>query len=89
MNNEHIYNVYQIYGAKNPPYIQGNNQYSINKHKYIDKNSYLNKLDKYYDYNIYKPKKYSPDGSHGSHSGIKVVPNRKLSPLGKKQLIKI
>ena len=56
---------------------------SDNKHS-----KYLKEIEKSYEYNnIYKPKKNHMEGSpYGSLN--KVVPNRKLSPIGKK-LIKI
>jgi len=83
VNNEHISNVYKIYA----PYLKNGN---VNKNK--DKNN-LKSIEKLYDYhNMYKPKKGSLDSSmnSGSPHGGKLVVNRKLSPLHKKQqLIKI
>ncbi len=81
LNNEHVANVYQIYS----PYLKSPVQ---KKPKYDDKQSkYLKQLEKYYEYNLYKPKKIVD--SNSPHLN-KVIPNRKLSPIGgKKQMIKI
>jgi hypothetical protein len=79
-----VANVYQIYS----PYLK--NSPAVKKPKYEDhkQGKYIKQLEKYYDYNIYKPKKNIVDMS--PHYGQKVIPNRKLSPIGKKQqLIKI
>lgn len=88
LHNEHVANVYQIYS----PYLKNP---VLKKPKYEDKQSkYLKQLEKYYEYNLYKPKKNvieptSPHLSHGAHAH-KIIPNRKLSPIGgKKQMIKI
>jgi hypothetical protein len=88
IQNEHVANVYQIYS----PYLKNPVPKKV---KYDDKQSkYLKQLEKYYEYNLYKPKKnvlepIIPHGSHGAHIN-KIIPNRKLSPIGgKKQLIKI
>ena len=85
LNNEHISNVYQIYN----PYkgaAANTNVLSVNKMKYEIKG--YNKNQKYSEYKTNAgQKKENLDSSvnYGSHSGgKKVVPNRKLSPIGKK-----
>ena len=85
LNNDHISNIYQIYS----PYIKNSPSNAQKKGKYEDKHSkYIKQLEKYYDYNVYKPKKNIADMS--PNYGQKVIPNRKLSPIGRKQhLIKI
>jgi hypothetical protein len=86
LNNEHISNVYQIYS----PYSKvHNNSPIIKKYKNSDNkhSKYLKQIEKYYEYNIYKPKKNIIEQSSPVYGG-KIVPNRKLSPLNKK-LIKI
>ena len=86
MNNEHISNAYQI-----PSPDAKNTKQQPKKYKNSDgKNlKYQNQLEKYYEYNdLYKRKKYVIDRSpYGSLN--KIVPNRKLSPLNNKKLIKI
>jgi len=84
LNNDHLANVYQIYS----PYLK--NSPVLKKPKYEDHKQakYIKQLEKYYDYNIYKPKKNIVDMS--PQYGQKIIPNRKLSPIGNKQyLIKI
>jgi hypothetical protein len=86
-NNDHISNIYQIYS----PYLKNGSPQNNNlKKKYDEKHSkYIKQLEKYYDYNVYKPKKNIVDMS--PNYAQKIIPNRKLSPIGKKpnQLIKI
>ncbi len=81
LNNEHISNVYQIYS----PYSKGKNSV-INKYKNSDNkhSKYLRQIEKYYEYNVYKPKKNIIDVNQ-NYQG-KIVPNRKLSPIGKKMI---
>jgi hypothetical protein len=93
VNNEHISNVYKIYG----PYLKEKGNPMVNKYKSNEKHgvnlNYLKNIEKYYDYNVYKPKKNNLDSSLDQgliRPGAKVIPNRKLSPIGKgKQMIKI
>ena len=66
----------------------------IKKNKLDEKSAkYIKQVEKYYDYNVYKPKKSILEAGspiHYGHGSVsKVIPNRKLSPIGKKQLIKI
>lgn len=78
--NDHISKVYNIYA----PYLKNAQGLPTKQIKY-DKN--LKNIDKYYEYsNIYKSKKIV-DSSLNMAS--KVIPNRKLSPLGSKNKIKI
>jgi len=80
LKNEPLSNVYQIYSPylKNPP----------KKQKYEEKHSkYIKQLEKYYEYNHYKPKKIILD--HSQRVDQKIIPNRKLSPIAKKQIIRI
>ena len=87
VNNEHISNIYRIYGSNN------NLKQSPVKYKYnVDKknpSNYIKNIEKYYDYyNVYLPKKNSVDSYSNPSNKINVVPNRKLSPL-KRGLINI
>ncbi len=55
------------------------NKYTIDK-KYQNP-SHLKNIDKYYDYyNIYKPKKNNIETG-------RVIPNRKLSPIQRKNMV--
>lgn len=90
VNNEHIVNIYKI-GNNSPNgknnYIQASNRYrSNNNDKY-----YLKSVDKNYENNNYKQKKNSNNyldvsQNYGSPANIKIVPNRKLSPINKKMI---
>lgn len=68
---------------------------TVKQHKYYNGNNginlnYIKNIEKYHDYNIYKPKKNILETNIYGNPPKNVVPNRKLSPLGKKhQLIKI
>lgn len=100
VNNEHISNIYKILA---PPYIKNNlsiQNSSANKNAgSVDKNS-LKNLQKYYEYaggQNYKMKKsvnnnpnYDLSINYAS-ANIKIVPNRKLSPINNpiKKMIKI
>jgi len=84
--NEHISKVYNIYA----PYLKNSQGLPTKQIKYNDK-SWKN-VEKYYEYNnIYKSKN-SMDLLHMNPN--KIIPNRKLSPLGsnnknKVKLVKI
>jgi len=84
--NEHISKVYNIYA----PYLKNGGGSIGNKYKH-DKN--MKSIENIKDYhNVYKPKKGNLDNSinMGSPTGQhKIIVNRKLSPLHKKQMIKI
>jgi hypothetical protein len=80
--NEHISNIYKIYA----PYVKQSpvkyNKYTIDK-KNLNGNN-LKSIDKYYDYyNIYKPKKNVIELGQK----VNIVPNRKLSPILRKDVI--
>lgn len=78
--NDHISKVYNIYA----PYLKNAQGLPTKQIKY-DKN--LKNIEKYYEYNnIYKSKK-SIDSS--AILPVKVIPNRKLSPIGNKNKIKL
>jgi hypothetical protein len=79
--NDHISKVYNIYA----PYLKNAQGIPTKAIKYNDKS--LKNIEKYYEYNnIYKSKK-SVDLLHLNPN--KVVPNRKLSPIGGKNKIKM
>jgi len=100
VNNEHISNIYKILA---PPYIKNNmsiqNPGINNKNaNSVEKNSMKN-LQKYYEYasgNNIKVKKSSNNPNldlsiNYAPNNIKIVPNRKLSPINNpmKKMIKI
>lgn len=79
--NDHISKVYNIYA----PYLKNAQGLPTKQIKY-DKN--LKNIEKYYEYNnIYKSKKIVD--SSMLHLPNKVIPNRKLSPIGNKNKIKM
>lgn len=79
--NDHISKVYNIYA----PYLKNAQGLPTKQIKY-DKN--IKNIEKYYEYNnIYKAKKHTE--SSVLHIASKVVPNRKLSPIGNKNKIKL
>ena len=79
--NDHISKVYNIYA----PYLKNAQGLPTKQIKY-DKN--LKNIEKYYEYsNIYKSKKVVDSSSLNMPN--KVIPNRKLSPIGNKNKIKI
>ena len=89
VNNEHISNIYKILA---PPYIKNNlsiqNASASKNSGSIDKNS-LKNLQKYYEYaggQNYKIKKSNNNPTYDlnvnyASANIKIVPNRKLSPI--------
>jgi hypothetical protein len=98
VNNEHISNIYKILA---PPYIKNNlsiQNSSVNKNGSADKNS-LKNLQKYYEHaggQNYKNKKSNNNPNYDlninyASANIKIVPNRKLSPINNpmKKMIKI
>lgn len=74
--NDQISRVYNVYA----PYLKNSQGLPTKQIKY-DK---LKNVDKYYDYNIYRSKK---EMLHLKNNIV--VPNRKLSPIGNKQMMKI
>ena len=98
VNNEHISNIYKILA---PPYLKGNmmghNQNQGSKHRSNEKGN--KNIEKYYEYsqNQYKMKKSNNNNNldislnYNSPANIKIIPNRKLSPINNniKKMIKI
>ncbi len=77
--NDHISKVYNIYA----PYLKNAQGLPTKQIKY-DKN--LKHIEKYYEYNnIYKSK----NSSNMLNLPNKVIPNRKLSPIGNKNKMKL
>jgi hypothetical protein len=100
VNNENISNIYKILA---PPYLKGNmlhNPNQVLKNRSNEKG--IKNIEKYYEYNQnqnYKLKKSSNNNildislnynSHNSPANMKIIPNRKLSPINNmKKMIKI
>lgn len=98
MNSEHISNVNRI--NSNSPYGK-NLQYMLpsNRYKNLNEKYYVKNIDKYYEYNnVMKSNKNSSNNinnmsnildvsqNYGSPVNIKIVPNRKLSPINNKKI---
>ncbi len=99
VNNEHISNIYKILA---PPYIKNNlsiQNPQINKNGNSAEKNSLKNLQKYYEYSSghnYKVKKSNNNQNldlsiNYAPANIKIVPNRKLSPINNqmKKMIKI
>jgi len=102
VNNEHISNIYKILA---PPYLKGNMINNQNQGpKYRSNEKGIKNIEKYYEYNNqnYKMKKSSnnnnnsitdlnQNGNYHSPNNLKIIPNRKLSPINNniKKIIKI
>ena len=98
VNSEHISNVNRI--NSNSPYGK-NLQYMLpsNRYKNLNEKYYVKNIDKYYEYNnVMKSNKNSSNNinnmsnildvsqNYGSPVNIKIVPNRKLSPINNKKI---
>ena len=96
VNNEHISNIYKILA---PPYLKGNMMNNQNQGpKYRSNEKGGKNIEKYYEYNNqnYKLKKSNNNNTdqnvnYHSPANLKIIPNRKLSPINNniKKMIKI
>jgi len=94
VNNEHIVNIYKISNnspnAKNS-YIQAASNRYKNTNNNENNKYYIKSVDKNYENNNYKQKKNNNNyldvsQNYGLPPNIKIVPNRKLSPINKKMV---
>lgn len=94
VNNDHISKIYKILA---PPYLKNNvnvqNSNSKPRGGSNDKISMKN-IEKYYEYNNQNYKSKNSNNldlsiNYGIPTNIKIVPNRKLSPINNKKMIKL
>lgn len=96
VNNDFVVNINKIKdGSSNPKnvYVPASNRYKNSNNNNSNNNDkyYIKNYDKNYENNNYKQKKNSSNyldvsQNYGSPANIKIVPNRKLSPINKKMI---